>query len=455
MVSLILFHWRHNVLSGKILVMIKTGTSFNSDVVYRTHDLIASAIRQDFSNTDISIGNYASYVFERDDPLGMAFYQFAISETNYKSQEISSNPEFWKSWLETRLNEEFPTPYIDTEISAMGLILYSLSRKGIYPSNADKFIELANKHFTSKDGLFGNYLATVLVGLGISRLENNAEELSKFEKYIDSQINNYKKNIFNDPKNLVITYLWGKEIENPKMREDVRLEAFRKYSEEQYLSRDIVYLAYILIEEITFFSRSERNGIKTFIEDSLNFIVDYTLEGKLQSNAIKEEYGNDIAFESPEQWEVYGYSSKPPLSRIILSLGFLIKQKYIDSPNIFNSLEQITKKISGLIAFSVMPLLLGSLFAYLWGTLSILDNFKDDFATKQLSGILTGLLKGSASTLLLVLAITLVIFAGIFAYNIWKDIEVNLTKSITNTLKVMPKIIWGDLFAGILINLLT
>lgn len=435
--------------------MIKTSTSFNSDVVYRTHDLIASAIREDFSNTDLTIGNYESYVFEKDDPLGMAFYQFAILETGYRSQELSANPETWNLWLENRLDNEIPTPYIDTELSAMGLVFYALSRKEIKPINSYKFIKLADENFSNESGIHNNFLATVLVGLGISKLENNGEVFSKFNRYIDTKVNDHRKSLFNDSKNLVVTYLWSKEAKNSKLREDIRLEVFNRYSTKSYLNRDIVYLAYILIEEIKSFSRSKRVEIKSFIEESLKFVVDYTLEGRYLSNDVKKEYGDDIAFGDSQQWEIYGYPSKPPLSRIILSLGFLIRHRYVSSPNIFNSWEQILNKSTSVFAFFLIFAGLGLGSLYLWGTLEIINDFKVDFATQEFIRIVLGLVKAAFSSVLLTIGITLLITAVLLSYNIIKDVEINITRSITKTKEKILPLIRVELALAILVNILT
>lgn len=436
--------------------MVKANATYNRNLVYETQDLIVSAISQDFNNVGFSIADYDSFAFEQEDPLGMAFYTFAILETDYKSQEFTYKPDYWKYWMESRLESVIPTSYIDTELSAMGLILYALSRRQVLPDNAEKFIELVDDHFSETTGIYKNYLASVLVGLGISRLTGNEQLLTKIKDYINNQLTDHRINIYNDPKNLVVTYLWSKEFEDAQLRNSIKTEVFNKYETENYLDRDIIYLAYILIEEIGTFSRVKRQDIKLFIEESIKFIRNYTLEGRSAiSPAITGAYGNDIALESPEMQDIYGYPNKPILSRILLSLGLLIEQKYVNSPHIFDGSEQLLRKTSAVVSYLIIFMSAGLLIFWCWGTADFINNFKTNFQTQALSGYAVGLLKVITSTLLLVISLFFMVMATIVPYYLLRNIEIKHTEALIKGWDFARKYVWYELGAGILINILT
>lgn len=439
-------------------VIMKTKAKYNPNFVYETQEFIVSAISDDFNNVDFSIVGQDLLVFEREDPLGMAFYIFALLETDYISQEFTSKPEDWKYWLETRLENEIPTPYVDTELSALGLIVYALSRKEELPENISSFLTLVDEHFSETSGIYKNYLASVLVGLGVSRLTNNEKTLEKIENYIRNQLENSKKNIFNDPKNLVVTYLWSKETSNKQLSKSIRLEVFDRFEKENYLDRDILYLAYILFEEIGTFNRKERREIKRFIEESLRFIRDYTLENKSHNSAaIMSEYGKDIAFEYNEDVrDIYGYPSKPALSRILLSIGLLIEQKYINSPHLFDGSEQLLRKATAMLAYFVIFFGIGFLVFWGWGTLDFLNDHKTNFQTEELLNYILGFVKIIASTLLLVIALLLVTMALLVPYYLFRSMEINHSEALKKSLSVTKKYAGpAELLFAIAVELLT
>jgi hypothetical protein len=435
---------------------VSTETTFSPEFIYETQDLIVSAISQDFNNIDISIAGHQSFVFEKEDPLGMAFYIFAISETGYASQEFTYKPEHWKYWVESRLDNDIPTPYLDTEVAALGLIIYSLCRQEIIPQNSSNFIRLVDEHFSASNGIYKNYIASVLAGLGISRLDANEPLLTKITDYIKKQIAERKKNIFNDSKNLVVTYLWSKEVGDDQIRNSVRQEVFTRFKGGNYLNRDIVYLAYVLIEEIKEFSRDERREIKKLVNESLKFIRNYTLENQsLSCPAEKDYHGANIALQTRELQDLYGYPNKPILSRILVSIGLLIEQKYISSPNLFDGSEQLLRKYSAAVGY-FLPIICVSLLAFWgWQSFDSINNFKTDFVTKEFLKVAIGFLKAILSTLLLLSGLFTAALAVLIPYYLINDTEVKHMMAIKKSLSFSRKAVGTEAGLAIIINILT
>lgn len=430
-------------------------TVINPEFVFETQELIVSAISQDFNNIDVSIAGHNSFNFESEDPLGMAFYIFAILETDYTSQEFTYKPEYWKYWMESRLDSDIPTPYVDTEIAAMGLILYSLARKQVFPVNSIKFIRLVDEHFSESSGIYKNYITSVLAGLGISRLNNNESLLVKITGYIKKQLDERKKSIFNDSKNIVVTYLWSKEIKDDQMRSSARQEAFERFKSKSYLDRDMVYLAYLLLEEIKEFSREERREIKIFVIESLRFIRNYTLETQSLSSAEVSEHGANIALQNADLQNIYGYPNKPILSRVLISVGLLIEQKYVGSPHLFDGSEQILRKYSAAAGYFLPLILISFLGFWAWQSFDLINDFKNDFQTKEFFKIAIGVTKVFFSTLLLLIGLFTTSLAVLIPYYLISDIEINHKAAIKKSLNFNRKAVGVEAFLAILINLFT
>lgn len=432
-----------------------TDTIQNQNLILDTQELIVSAIRQDFGTKNIQIAAYELPVIEEFDPLGMAFYTYAILETEYISQELASNPDTWKYWVESRLDNNLLTPYADTELSALGLILYALSDKQKLPENAYKFVDIANEHFSETKGIYQNFMATVLVGLGVGVVDSENPLFLKISKYIESKLQNNRQNIFNDPKNLIVTYWWSKQTENEELRSVVRNDCIERFKREDYLARDICYIAYVLLEEIKIFPRSERKNIKEFIEKSLQFIRNYTIERDFDlPKEVSGEYGSDIALGDQFSQDLYGYPSKPRLSRILLSVGLLIDQKYARQPYLFDGTEQWLSRGVGAFGYATFFAFWSFTVIRLWG-LTNFGGFKTDFQSQQTSLFILGLGKILLSSFMVAFAIALSLMGVLMFYHLLKDSQIRHVVALKKSLQFIWKIALVDLMVAILINFLT
>lgn len=436
--------------------MSVTNTIQNQNLILETQELIVSAIRKDFGTKNIQIAAYELPVIEEYDPLGMAFYTYAILETEYISQELASNPETWKLWAQSRLDDRLQTPYIDTELPALGLILYVLAGKQKLPENSSKFISLVEEHFSDTKGIYHNFMSTVLAGLGIAVIDDKDPLFLRISKYIESNLLDHRQDIFNDPKNFVATYWWSRQTGNEELRNLIRNECVERFRRESYLARDICYIAYVLLEEIKSFPRSERKQIKGFIEKSLQFIRNYTIEKDSDlPREVSGEYGFDIALSDEYSQDLYGYPSKPRLSRILLSIGLLIEQRYIRQPYLFDGTEQWLSRGVGAFGYASFFAFLSFLVIQLWVFTNFGGNFKTDFQSQQNSLILLGVGKVLLSSFLIALGTALGLMAVLMLYHLLKDSQVRHLDALRKSWKLTTKIVLGELILAILVNLLT
>ena len=70
------------------------------------HNIIVDAIRSDVAAI-ASVITEDRTIAEVDDhdPLGLAFYTYALLETGYRNQELASFTETWEYWIEEKLSE--------------------------------------------------------------------------------------------------------------------------------------------------------------------------------------------------------------------------------------------------------------------------------------------------------------------------------------------------------------
>lgn len=344
-----------------------------------THNIIVNAMRRDFANiSSITIGDYTVGDVEEQDPLGLAFYTYAMLKTGYVNQEIGSLTVTWKLWVDEKLRQDQYGSYIDTELASLGLILYALAPQEQLPDNYNSFIHLVERHFSDTKGIYKNFLATVMVGLGVSQIAREGDLFSRIQRYLDEQLRNCWGRVFNDTKNYVTVYWWSREVNADDVLEKLRNECLQRLHNQDYLVRDIVYISYVLFEEVSAFPRYERPKIKDIVEQSLRFIRDYTIESDLSSELINE-YGQDVALASRAIQDQYGYPIKPRLSRILLSVGHLTERRYFQHKYLLDNADQQKRRWLRIALYAPTLCLISVLIFWLGMKWGVIGNFKDDF----------------------------------------------------------------------------
>lgn len=328
------------------------------------HNVIVDAITSDVSTIEnhTLFGSTAAD-FDSHDSLGIAFYLYACLESDYINLELKSLPDVALFWAEDKVNNGDIYPYIDKDLASIGLVSYALCKYRACPDIRERFTSLVEPHFDSNKGIFSNFLASVLVALGLRAISSQTSLLKKLEKYIDNQIKNNTHIVFNDPKNLVAAHLWAKELHLSDITNLLVRECMDRASKEDTFSRERVYYSYILLDNVNAIPRRQRHLVKEWIEESLNFIHTYSVESVFSPSSIVDEYSYDV-MTKPEMMNHHGYSSRPRLSRIMLSIGLLIDRKYtLNAPDLFNTENQILRFVRGtLYPFFVLTIMAGFIY---------------------------------------------------------------------------------------------
>jgi hypothetical protein len=332
--------------------------------VLEAHNVIVEAIANDLSTIDdFTLSGITATNFDGHDSLGSAFYLYAYLKSGYEGLEFNLPPPTMLMWIQDKVQRGDLSPYIEKEAAALGLGIYALCKyhKGC-PHVREPFASLIEPHFESNSGLYGNFLASVLVALGLRAVGSDASVLEGLESYIRYQLMNHANTVFNDPKNLVVAHMWAKEVEAKDIVRIIVNEALDRSSREDTLMRDRIYYSYVLFEEIPAVGRKDRRRVKNWIEASLSFIHSYSIESAFSPDIV-EAYSGDVAT-TPGGMVGYGYAARPRLSRIMLSVGLLIDRKYhLEGSRLFSNEHQILRFARGV----VYPLvLLGILSSFVY-----------------------------------------------------------------------------------------
>jgi hypothetical protein len=340
------------------------------------------AIRQDFSTVNsMTFAGHRVATLDDHDPLGVAFYVYALLRTNLIGLENYAYPDTVRMWAEERVSEEQLSAYHDRDLGALGLIAYSFCKYKKCPDIDARFASLAKSYFHDNRGLFDSFLTNVLVALALKTLNIDPDLYEKLARYINTQLRDRPTVIFNDAKNLVIAHLWAKETGSESVLRSIRNECLERATQEYILPRDQVYTAYVLLEEIKQLPRSERPKIKTCIEDSLRFIQNTSIDSSFGSD-ILEQYSYDAVL-SPITMSQYGHSPRPRLSRILLSVGLIIRERYTREAHLlFSSKAQVKRLIRGMV-YPLVLLFIAAVIVWQGAVLGAPFPIKPALDTKQ------------------------------------------------------------------------
>jgi hypothetical protein len=244
-------------------------------------------------------------------------------------------------------------------------------------------------HFDSNRGLYGNFLASVLVYLGLRAIDSDATVLHGLEQYVRGQLKHHANVVFNDPKNLVVAHIWAKEVAADEVLKALVHESLERLSRDETLDRDRVYYSYVLFEEIRSIPRQNRHLVKNSIENSLAYLYDYSLESVF-SPSIVDAYSYDVVTSSASM-QKYGYTARPRLSRILLSVGLMIDRKYnLDGSQLLGNRAQILRLFRGIMVPALFLFLL-ALFIYFTRKIGLPLPIAKDLDSGELTRILVAI----------------------------------------------------------------
>lgn len=410
--------------------------------VLEAHNVIVEAITNDLSTIDdFTLSGITATNFDGHDSLGSAFYLYAYLKSGYVNLQFNLPPPTMLLWIQDKVHRGDISPYIDKEAAAIGLGIYALCKyhKGC-PDVKEEFASLIEPHFDSNRGLYGNFLASVLVALGLRAVASDASVLEGLETYINFQLRNNSNTVFNDPKNLVIGHMWAKETQADDILRTIVNEALDRSSREETFSRDRVYYSYVLFEEIRATPRKERYKVKKWIEESLNFLYSYSVESVFSPDIV-EAYSHDVATTTAG---MRGYAVKPRLSRIMLSVGLMIDRKYdSEGSQLFSNENQLLRFLRGIV-YPMFLLSFLALFIFGTGKIGLPISIKRDVESGEFIRIVKAVcLKLPVDVVWISAVIILLCWAGFVFYYICLSAKTDNEITATNLTFVFLRRNWG------------
>nr|MBA3710955.1 hypothetical protein [Pyrinomonadaceae bacterium] len=340
--------------------------------------------------------------------------------------------------------------YTDRDLAALGLAIFALCQHRTCPDVSGRFGALVEKFFSPDRGLFDNFLATVLVALGLSKLPAEADLYRQFARCIDAQLKNHADATFNDTKNLVVVYMWAKHTQAEDLLPKLRQACLQKASGDECLPRDLVYVTYILFEEIEKLLREERAQVRRWVEESLRFIRTYSVEAGFPPEVL-EEFGGDVALATPDIMRQYGYPVRPRLSRILLSVGHMMEQRYILNPQLLQTGEQRKRAWLRGIAYPLLLLLGAAAVVYAGRNAGFPFDVKAGFATKQFLPILLAVFEMLANTAWMTVFILLVVMASVMFYRVLITAQdVDDYEAVKNAWRQARGLLWYEIGLGVI-----
>jgi hypothetical protein len=330
-----------------------------------THNVIVDAISRDYSAVSpMTFAGVEVADFDSHDPLGMAFYVYGMLRTGYTNLVVASLPDAARSWVEERFSNGLLTPYIDRDLAAIGLITFAHCKyRRKCPENSERLAALAESYFKENSGVCESFFTSVLIALGLATAAPETNLYGRVANYVNSQIREHEDAVFNDPKNFVVAHLWAEQTQAEDLLKNLLDKCLKVAARDETPERDKVYLSYVLLEESERLPRSERPKVKAWIEESLNFIRTYSLESSSPANIAEQEYHHDSMVDA-ETRRQHGYSARPRLSRIIISVGLMLDRTYAQKASHLFSREELRKRIQRGVVYPLAMVVIA--FAVLW-----------------------------------------------------------------------------------------
>lgn len=298
------------------------------------HNLLIEVIADDLATVeDNSLAGVSFARLEDHDPLGIAFYVYAMQRTGYTHIALNTLPEIAKFWVEDKVSSGDLFPYIDRELSAISLTTFTLCKFKKSCPKVSGYPLLALQYFDDNKGLFNNFFTTAMVGLGLQALEPAADLNQRLNTYLTKQFRDHSNVILNDSKNFLAAHLWAREYGCDEVISKLVNESLERSRQTDCTPRDLVYYTYVLMEEVEKIPRDDREEVRKFTEASLLFLKDYSHEVAFPSDVL-EEFTDDISLSSTFIHS-QTFTVRPRLSRIMLSIGLLIDRLYEKNAPLF------------------------------------------------------------------------------------------------------------------------
>jgi hypothetical protein len=228
------------------------------------------------------------------DALGLAFYFFAAKHSEYKNDSLDYLGDVDQMWVQEKLHSGPLSPYLDRDIGALGLFLFTLKKFCPYSEPVSEFGSLVAKFTDDYDGLFRNFFTSALAALGLSVACPISEALPKLEEFLKREMAQHSKETFNDAKNLAVAYLLARERSDSESVALLVHESQRKLRHGNIPRSERVFPNFVLLSEIRKLGREDQAFVKQQCEESLDFVRTYSVEAIYPSELVYQ-YSTDAS----------------------------------------------------------------------------------------------------------------------------------------------------------------
>jgi hypothetical protein len=277
---------------------------------------ITSALKHDVSLLEL---------IDEHDPLGIAFYIYAIIECNYISVETNELAEAGRLWAIEKLSGQTAlSVYKDRDVSAVALLVYSMPGMMI-GSGITPLSEFVRPFVEPNGSVFSSFFCSTLVALAIHRTEPSAKSPGAIREYVNQQLRDRYSIVTNDPKNLLLAFWWARDLEQHSLLNKLVLSAKDMVAEVQPNLDALVHASFVLLERAALVPRRERALVKRAVEKAISAIEASTAESLTPATALA--YGRDAAA-FPDARRRPDLEGKPRLSRILIAVGLMLQESY-------------------------------------------------------------------------------------------------------------------------------
>jgi hypothetical protein len=254
------------------------------------------------------------------DPLGAAFYSLLMARYGYSDPYLDSLADGLRYWAEEKISGGHFSPYLDRDITALCLALYSFKKgsdRSLSPDSASRLNEILGRHFRESDGFFADIFETALIGTSLRALLPASELTRKCCRFLKDRFHQKRDVIFNDGKTAYAYFLFGCETQDSRLVRDVAMSAFEKIREAPatLAPQDTVYFGLAAIEGFDYIDRQYKKSAREILANSLR-----AARGLVQLSESPQEVSS-----------VYGEDRGRP-SRVLLAAAEALAIKFRSTP---------------------------------------------------------------------------------------------------------------------------
>ena len=226
------------------------------------------------------------------DPLGNSVYLFFLLRNRIESPEVDNLVDWMNMWINTILNEEKFSRFLDREFTSAVLGYHSLRmfhKLGV-GIDINKLNQTLSKHMTN-GYYFGNITYSILILLSLAEFRNMIyafdEVLIQIKGDLESGI------IFNNGRNLVFLAILLRRLDMQEELRSLVKTCFDRIVKNEVQFDDVIYYAWVLWNYREFLEERKRSTIKEFISKTLENTFSM-LKEEMVNELVKEMYGKDV-----------------------------------------------------------------------------------------------------------------------------------------------------------------